>query len=73
MVAQKIFVQNTLRDYERNYYRLVRGNSSAVRVDPVEWYRVWMQQKPPFNRGDDVWTSMEENTRLFVEEMSRKP
>lgn len=71
MVAQKVFVQGTLRNYERNYHRSAR-DPLAARVDPVEWYRVWMHQKPPFNRGDDVWTPMEENIRVFVEEMSRR-
>lgn len=69
MVAQKVFVLATLREYERKYHRLAR-NPLEPRVDPVEWYRVWMQQKPPFHPGDDVWTRMEETARSFVEEMS---
>ena len=71
MVAEKEDVLAKLRALERNYNQLQR-NPSTPRVDhrPLGWLQDWMQQKPPFRAGDDVWTRMEEKTRLFVEEMS---
>lgn len=71
MVAEKEDVLAKLRALEREYYRLEQ-NPSAKREDhrPLGWLQDWMRQKPPFHPGDDVWTRMEERTRLFVEEMS---
>ena len=73
MVAEKEDVLTKLRDLERDYHRL-QQNPSAPRVDhrPLGWLQDWMQQKPPFRPGDDVWTGMEEKTRSFVEEMSER-
>ena len=72
MVAEKEDVLAKLRALERDYNYRLQHNPSAPRVDhrPLGWLQDWMQQKPPFHPGDDVWTRMEERTRLFVEEMS---
>ena len=71
MVAEKEDVLAKLRALEREYYRL-QQNPLALRVDhrPLGWLQDWLQRKPPFRPGDDVWTRMEEKTRSFVEEMS---
>lgn len=73
MVAEKEDVLAKLRALEREYNRL-QQDPSAPRVDhrPFGWLQDWMQRKPPFRPGDDVWTRMEEKTRSFVEEMSRR-
>ena len=54
---------------EREYKRIERNPPD--RPDALgQLLGLIVKQKPPFRRGDDVWTRMEETTRLFVEEMT---
>lgn len=71
MVAEKQFVLTQLRRLEREYNRIAQNPPDRSHLDALGRFLGWLDgRKPPFRPGDDVWTRMEERTRLFVEEMS---
>ena len=70
MLAEKQSVIAKLRELEREYRR-IEPNPPDRSPDVLEQLLgLIVKQKPPFRRGDNVWTRMEETTRLFVEEMT---
>ena len=70
MLAEKESVIAKLRELEREYRR-IEPNPPDRSPDALgQLLGLIVKQKPPFRRGDDVWTRMEETTRLFVEEMT---
>lgn len=72
MVAWKTSVIEELQRLEREYRRLAQ-NPFLRRPQASGWSLFLIgRQKPPFKPGDDVWTQMEERTKSFVEEMSRR-
>ena len=72
MVAEKQDVLNKLRALEREYHRIAQ-NPPARHLNSLRQFLVWMEmEKPPFKPGDDVWNRMEEKTREFLEDMSRR-
>lgn len=72
MVAERESLVPKLQELEREYTRIAR-NPPDRPLNALGRFLVWLgKRKPPFQRGDDVWTSMEENTRAFVEEMSER-
>ena len=69
MLAEKQSVIAELCELEREYKRIERNPPD--RPDALgQLLGLIVKQKPPFRRGDDVWTRMEETTRSFVEEMT---
>lgn len=71
MVAEKQSVLTQLRRLEREYNRIAQNPPDRSHLDALGRFLGWLDgRKPPFRPGDDVWTRMEERTRLFVEEMS---
>ena len=71
MVASKTLIELELRGLEREYHRTVAQGPSHHRPQSSGWVSFLMgTQKPPFRPGDDLWTRMEERTKLFVDAMS---
>lgn len=71
MVAEKEEVVAKLRELEREYKRIEQNPPNRHSLDVFGRLLGWIAgQRPQFHPGNDVWTRMEEKTRLFVEEMS---
>ena len=70
MLAEKESVSAKLCELGREYKR-IEPNPPDRSPDALgQLLELIVKQKPPFRRGDDVWTRMEETTRSFVEEMT---
>lgn len=73
MVASKMLIEAELRNLEREYHRKVAQLPSHHHPQSSGWLSFLIgKQKPPFRPGDDLWTRMEERTKIFVDEMSMR-